>query len=80
MSFFVDKLGPLPGQQTRKEQKSAAGADLQKHPSKATASQPARTPPQPQRAQTERAPPPKVAERAPPPKDDPPKKKKGWFG
>lgn len=75
MSFFVEKLGPLPNQQTSKEQKSAAGADLLKHPSKA--GQPAKGAPpraQPERAAQQA----KVVDRAPPPKDDP-KKKKGWF-
>lgn len=76
MSFFVDKLGPLPGQPTGKEQKSVGGADLLKHPSKAPPPQAAKA----QRAQAERAaPPPRTVDRAPPPKDEP-KKKKGWFG
>lgn len=82
MPFFVDKLGPLPGQQARKEQKSAGSADLLKHPSKATTKQQAPQPAKhaaPARAQAERTPQPKVVDRAPPPKEEP-KKKKGWFG
>ena len=76
MAFFVESLGPLPGQQSDKTNKSAAGADLLKHPSKA--GQPA-SKQQPQRAQPERAAPQsKVVDRAPPPKEEA-KKKKGWF-
>ncbi|MFT3728423.1 MAG: hypothetical protein QM759_11420 [Terricaulis sp.] len=79
MSFFVDKLGPIPTQPPNKTQKSAAAADLLKHPSKASTQAAPQAQP---RAQAERAAPqPKVVDRAPaPPPKDEPKKKKGWFG
>jgi hypothetical protein len=67
MSFFVEKLGPLPGE-PRPQQQPQASARGQAQPARG---QPAS---QPQRAQSKAA--------APPAKEQPKKeekKKKGWF-
>jgi hypothetical protein len=77
MSFFVEKLGPAPGAAPRKENKSAAAADLLKNPSKAAAKAEQQKPSG--RSQPERVKSGKVVVDRSPPKDDPPKKKKGWF-
>jgi hypothetical protein len=73
MSWFVDKLGPMPGAGAAPTPKANGGQPQQAARQAQSAPPPKSAPPQQAQPQRSAAPPPKA------PEPEPPKKKKGWF-